>query len=99
MSTPELLLHVRFRSALDLDEVTRVMEERAPDFAALEGLIQKYHLQDAQTGEYAGVYLWASKEAFTAYRDSELRASIAAAYRTEGEPRIEVYRVLRPLRR
>ena len=74
------------------------MEERLPEFAALEGLIQKYYLQDAQTGEYAGVYLWASEEAFTAYRESELRASIAAAYQAEGEPAVQVYRVLRPLR-
>lgn len=99
MNTPELVLHVRFRSDLSLEEVTAVMEERAPEFAALDGLIQKYYLQDARTGEYAGLYLWASEETFAAYRDSALRASIAAAYRTEGEPRIEVYRVLRPLRR
>ena len=66
--------------------------------AALEGLIQKYYLQDTQTGEYAGIYHWASKEALTAYRESALRKSIAAAYQAEGEPRIEVYRVIRPLR-
>jgi hypothetical protein len=32
------------------------------------------------------------------YRDSDLRASIAAAYQAEGEPRVEVYRVLKHLR-
>lgn len=99
MTTPELILSVRFRSALDFEDVTRVMEERAPEFEALDGLIQKYYLQDAQTGEVAGIYLWASEEALGAYRRSELRASIAAAYKAVEEPRIEVYRVLRPLRR
>ena len=98
MPTPALILHVRFRSRLALDEVVRVMEERAPEFAALDGLLQKYYLQDTVTGEYAGIYLWESHEAFTAYRESELRTTIAAAYQAEGEPRIQVYRVIRPLR-
>jgi len=33
-----------------------------------------------------------------AYRESELRASIAAAYQATTEPRIEVFNVLKPLR-
>ena len=77
MKNPEFTLHVRFRSKLTLEEVTKIMEERAPEFRALEGLQQKYYLQDAATGEYAGLYLWESKEALTAYRDSELRASLS----------------------
>jgi heme-degrading monooxygenase HmoA len=71
---------------------------RAPDFRALAGLQQKYYLQDAAAGEYAGLYLWQSPDDFAAYRDSELRASIAEAYQVEGEPRIEVYRVMKTLR-
>ena len=98
MKNPEFTLHVRFRSKLTLEEVTKMVEERAPDFRALEGLQQKYYLQDAVTGEYAGLYLWESKEALTAYRESELRASIAEAYQAEGEPRVEIYRVLKTLR-
>lgn len=70
----------------------------APGFQALAGLQQKYYLQDAATGEYAGLYLWQSPADFAAYKDSELRASIAAAYKVEGEPRVEVYRVMRTLR-
>lgn len=98
MSDPSLVLLVRFRSRLGFDEVMRVVEERAPEFRALDGLHQKYYLQDAATGEIAGLYLWESAEAFTAYRESELRASIADAYQAEGEPRVEVYRVLKLLR-
>ena len=98
MNTPKLTLLVRFKSKLPLDEVMRVGEKRAPEFAALEGLQQKYYLQDAATGEFGGLYLWESAEAFDAYRESELRASIAKAYQAEGEPRIEVYRVLKTLR-
>jgi len=98
MDEPTHILLVRFKSQLSLDEVMRVVEERAPDFKALSGLQQKYYLQDAATGEYAGLYLWDSPEAITAYRESELRASIAKAYRADGEPRVEVYRVFKTLR-
>jgi heme-degrading monooxygenase HmoA len=98
VSQPALTLLVRFRSKLPFDEVMKIVEERTPDFEALEGLQQKYYLQDAMTGEVAGLYLWESAEAFTAYRDSELRASIAEAYQAEGEPRVEVYRVVKTLR-
>jgi heme-degrading monooxygenase HmoA len=98
MHEPALILLVRFKSALSLDEVVKVMEERAPEFRALAGLQQKYYLEDTTTGEYAGLYLWQSSDALNEYRDSELRASIAHAYRAEGEPRIEVYRVITTLR-
>lgn len=98
MSEPELLLLVRFKSGLPYEEAVRIAEERAPEFRALTGLIQKYYLQDPATGEVAGLYLWESAEAAAAYRDSELRASIAEAYQAEGPPRIETYRVFKTLR-
>lgn len=98
MSHPTLAFLVRFRSRLSLDEVRSVMEKRAPEFRALAGLQQKYYLQDAATGELAGLYLWESQDAFAAYRDSELRATIAEAYQAEGEPRVELYQVVMPLR-
>lgn len=98
MANPEVVLLVRFKSALSLEEASTVMERRAPGFRALAGLQQKYYLQDAASGEFAGLYLWESPEALAEYRDSELRASIAKAYQAEGEPRVEVYRVMKTLR-
>jgi heme-degrading monooxygenase HmoA len=98
MTSAKLILLVRFRSALPMEDVTRIMEERAPDFRALTGLQQKYYLHDAESGEVAGLYFWESTEAFADYRDSALRATIAQAYQAVGEPRIEVYRVLSTLR-
>jgi quinol monooxygenase YgiN len=98
MKNPEFTLHVRFRSKLPFDEVMKIVEERAPEFRALAGLQQKYYLQDPATGDIAGLYLWESQEALAAYRESELRASIAEAYQAEGEPRVEVYRVVKTLR-
>jgi hypothetical protein len=49
--TPPLMLLVRFKSKLSLDEVTKIIDERAPEFRALQGLQQKYYLQDAETGD------------------------------------------------
>jgi hypothetical protein len=75
-----------------------VVEDRMDQFRALDGLEQKYYMQDPETGEIAGLYLWRSPDDLAAYRDSDLRASIAEVYQVEGEPRVEVYRVLRTLR-
>ena len=98
MNQPSLVLLVKFKSRLNFEEVVQVVDSRADEFRALKGLQQKYYLQDTATQEYAGLYLWESREDFLAYRDSELRASIAKAYQTEGEPRIEVFNVIKPLR-
>ena len=98
MNHPTLVLLVRFKTSLSLEEVTKVVEERAPEFRALAGLQQKYYLQDVTSGEYAGLYLWESPDTLAAYRDSELRASIAEAYQVQGEPRVEVYKVFKSLR-
>jgi heme-degrading monooxygenase HmoA len=98
MSQPALILLVKFKSPLTLEEVTEVVQKRIDEFRALDGLQQKYYLQDTQTGEYGGLYLWESAGAFTEYRNSALRATIAEAYQTEGEPRIEVFNVLEVLR-
>lgn len=98
MPVPQIMLMVRMQTTLPIDEVMRVAEERAPEFEALTGLRQKYYVHDTQTGEIGGCYIWDSPEAFDSYRESELRSSIAAAYRTTGQPRIEVMRILKVLR-
>ncbi|HKK05643.1 MAG TPA: hypothetical protein VKA50_07330 [Gammaproteobacteria bacterium] len=98
MTQPSLVLLVRFKSRLSLEEVEKVIASRIDEFRALKGLQQKYYLQDSSTGEIAGLYLWESNEDFLTYRESELRRSIAEAYQAEGEPRIEVYGVLKSLR-
>ena len=98
MPQPAVVLLVRLRSSLPRDEVIRVMRERMPEFAAIEGLQQKYYLEDPASGEYAGLYLWRSAEDLKAFSSSELRATIAEAYGVEDDPRVEVYEVLTPLR-
>jgi heme-degrading monooxygenase HmoA len=98
MNRPALVVQVKFKSKLSLDEVMDVIHSRADDFRALPGLQQKYYLLDEATGEYGGLYFWDSAEAFSDYRDSALRSTIAAAYETMGEPRVEVNRVIMLLR-
>jgi len=98
MRKPAKMVLVKFKTALSHDEVMQVVEERIGDFRRLTGLQQKYYVRENATGEYGGLYLWESGEALAAYSDSDLRKSIARAYRTIGEPRIEVFDVVQLLR-
>jgi heme-degrading monooxygenase HmoA len=92
------MLSVKFKSRLSDADVRRVMEERAPQFRALPGLVQKYYGREEGTGEYTGLYLWESEDAMREYRQSELARSIPEAYAVEGAPRVEIFEVLLPLR-
>ena len=98
MNQPTLILLVKFKSPLGLEEVKAVVDSRIEEFRALKGLQQKYYLQEPATQEYAGLYLWESREDFETFRDSELRKTIANAYQTIGEPRIEIFNVFEHLR-
>jgi hypothetical protein len=52
--------------------------------------VQKYYLRFPETGEHGGVYLWASRASFDAFRESELARTIPDAYRVEGPPHVEL---------
>lgn len=98
MSTPTYAVQVRLQSALSHDEILSIMKERAPEFRAIEGLEQKYYLYDQESGEYGGFYIWRSLDDVVRYRESELAASIAAAYQGIGAPKVTVFEILMPLR-
>ena len=90
---------VRYRSGLSDDEVLATAESRAAEYTAVAGLVQKYYLRFPESGEHGGVYLWASRASFHAFRESELARTIPDAYRVEGPPHVEladVSRVLHP---
>lgn len=89
---------IKLRSELSEGELLRIAHERAPQFRAIPGLVQKYYVRGAGPGEYAGVYLWDSEESLAAFRESELARSIPAAYRLVEPPVIEVGEVMFPLR-
>ena len=98
MSQPTMVLLVKFKSPLSLDKAREALERRIGEFRALDGLAQKYYLQDTATGEYAGLYLWKTPEALAEFRNSELRKTIAKAYQAVGEPRVEVFEIFEALR-
>jgi hypothetical protein len=89
---------IRFSTALSLDEVLSVAKERAPQFQALAGLVQKYYVKTEPPGQIAGIYLWDSMDSLEAYRGSALAKSIPKAYQVQGTPVIDTYEVLFPLR-
>jgi len=88
-----VILSVKFKSALSDSEVMRIVEERAPSFRALPGLIQKYYGREKATGEFTGIYIWDSEESLIQFRESELARSIPESYQAVGKPRIEVFEV------
>ena len=98
VSQPTYAVFVRLRTDLDRSEIERVMRERAPEFRALEGLEQKYYLEGSEPGEYAGFYLWRSLDDVVHYRESDLAATIAAAYQGIGAPSVDVFKIVMPLR-
>lgn len=89
---------VRFKSSLPDEQVTKTYEERAPRYRALTGLIQKYYLRYPETGEHGAVYVWESKAAMNAFRESELGRTIADAYQVQGTPKHEIAEVVMELR-
>lgn len=98
METPTYAVLVRLESELERDEIERIMNERAPEFRAIDGLIQKYYLKGMGPNEYGGFYLWRSLDDVTEYRKSELAATIAAAYHCVGTPTVDVFEIVMPLR-
>ena len=93
-----IIQFVKFKSALSEDALLEVARERLPQFQALPGLLQKYYFKDEKEGKYGGIYLWDSMESLLAFRQSDLAASIPAAYQTIEAPDIQLLNVLFPLR-
>src|SRR5215203_4660358 len=93
----EMVIHfVRFKTDLAQEEVRRIMEERAPRFREVPGLVQKYYGYEPSSEAFCGCYIFDSEESRQAFRQSELARSIPAAYEAE-EVRVEAYEVLFPL--
>ena len=59
-------------------------DELAPTFSELPGLLAKVWLADGPSGTYGGVYLWESRQAFQAYKSSELFQAVGAHPHLEG---------------
>lgn len=88
---------VIFSSKLSLEEVEKVAKNRAPQFRAVKGLVQKYYI-DLGQGRYSGFYIWENEEALANFRASDLAKTIPAAYQIEGAPEVVMGNCLFPLR-
>jgi hypothetical protein len=90
------ILFVRIRSDLDATEFDRRLLERRPRFREVPGLVQKLYGRDETTGDVCGIYFFESRQALAAFRETELAATIPAAYEAV-DVRREVYELLYPL--
>jgi heme-degrading monooxygenase HmoA len=93
-----IMFIVRLKTKLTEEELIRRAKERAPEFRALPGLIQKYYIKTKNPGEYGGVYIWDSMESFKMYKESDLVKSIAAAYEVTEAPSTELIDLMFELR-
>lgn len=89
---------VRFKSGLTHEQLMKIAEERAPQYRALKGLVQKYYLKCEGAGEYGAVYLWESEAALNEFRESELFRTIPAAYQAQGQPEVQTAELVMTLR-
>ena len=89
---------IKLKTSLKEDEVLNIARERAPQFKAIPGLIQKYYVRASPPHHFAGVYLWDSIESIQSFRETELAASIPPAYKLLEAPEIEILDVMFELR-
>jgi quinol monooxygenase YgiN len=89
---------VQFETSLSEKEVLAIAKERAPQFRAIPDLVQKYYLKLDKPNHYGGFYIWKSRAAMLAYRESELAKTIAAAYKVVGAPDVDIHEILFELR-
>ena len=89
---------VRLKSELSEEELLKIAKERAPQFAALPGLLQKYYVKLGDEGQYGGVYIWDSAQSLKAFKESQLAATIAQAYKAVEPPSVEIVDILFQLR-
>lgn len=93
-----IIQFVQFESALSEQEVLNVAESRLDQFRVLPGLLQKYYVKLNKNNGYGGIYIWDSIDSLKKFRESDLAASIPAAYKVIGQPDIEIFETFEQLR-
>ena len=89
---------IKLKTSLTEEEALKIAEERAPQFKAIPGLIQKYYVRASPPHHFAGIYIWDSMESLQSFRTSDLALSIPEAYKLTEAPEIEVLDFLFELR-
>lgn len=87
------LLNVRFRSAKSIDEARAISEASVPLFRQMSGLIEKYYVENRETGEVGGVYVWETLEQLQAYVDGPVVAAMPERFAMPEPPRLEILEV------
>ena len=93
-----ILQIIRLKSNLPEEELLNKAKDRAPQFKAIPGLIQKYYVKTDQPGQYGGIYVWESPESLQSFRASDLAKSIPEAYEIVEAPSVEIMDILFQLR-
>lgn len=93
-----ILQIIKLKSNLHEEELLNKAKERAPQFKAIPGLVQKYYVKTGQPNEYGGIYVWDSTESLQSYRESDLAKSIPEAYEIIEAPIVEIMDILFQLR-
>ncbi len=75
---------VRFRSGLSERDVQAQFEERAREYAQVQGLREKIYVRFRESGEWGAVYVWDSEQSLARFRESTLARSIPSAYAVDG---------------
>lgn len=92
------VVFVTFESELRPDALERTLRGRAEKFREVDGLVQKFYLQDDANGRVGGFYIFDSEASRDAFFASDLRATIGEAYSVKGEPDVSMFHLLFPLR-
>ena len=95
-TTMEMLM-LLFKSGLEFDEIVKASETRENQYRQVKGLIQKYYVQDHSTGHTGGVFVFDSKEALKAFKESDLAKSTAEVYKFTEPPYMRVLKVAKTL--
>jgi len=92
MKNAESVLSVKFNSTLGNQQLLNVCEEDLETFRNVPGLVQKYYIMEEHTGAISGFYIFETREARTAFWNSELAKDIPARYGVIPETlRVEEY--------
>ena len=89
---------IRFETSLSEADVIAISKERMPQFQKVPGLVQKHYMKLDEPNHYGGFYMWESREAMAAFRETELAKTIPSAYQIVSPPVITVQGLLFSLR-
>jgi heme-degrading monooxygenase HmoA len=92
------MLIVKGKTPLSEAEFLQIAKEREPLFKGIPGLIQKYYIKASAPGEFGGVYVWDSMESLKKFKESNVAATIAQAYKSIEPPSTEVLDIMFQLR-